>query len=94
MYRITSIRLICSLLLVFTATALTQAESKEIFFSNLDKMVDSELIGEENPDLWRALSYETDDFNGVMLAGGGGKDPKPITIRLGVKGVYQIYAGI
>ena len=44
--------------------------SHEIIISELDKLVDKKYINERNPNLWRAIPYRTENFEGVMLGEG------------------------
>lgn len=92
MVRITIIVSLCLLCLGFTANGIVR--TNEIIISNLDKLVDSKYISEKDTNLWRALSYKTEKFAGVMLAAGGGPKPVPITIRLGIEGLYRVHLGM
>jgi len=68
----------------------------DILIRELDKAVNRELI-QTNPaetNLWKAVPYVSKEFAGVMLGEGGGPNQRPITIRLGAKGVYRIYLGL
>ncbi len=62
--------------------------------SRLDERVDAKCLSEEDPNLWKAIPYETENFKGIMLGYGGGTNPVPITIRLGMQGVYRIWLGV
>ena len=68
----------------------------DVLIRELDKAVDRELIQTDpsQTNLWKAVSYESDEFTGVMLGEGGGPSQKPITIRLGAQGVYRVFLGL
>ena len=68
----------------------------DILINRLDKAVDAKLI-QKNPlesNLWKAIPYESEEFAGVMLGGGGGPQQKPIAVRLGAKGKYRVFLGL
>ncbi len=67
---------------------------EEIIIRDLNKRVSRKCINGKNPNLWRAIPYQSESFEGVMLACGGGTNPVPITIQLAVKGLYRIWLGI
>ena len=85
-----------------TATAPKAASGRRVFgngdvlISELDKAVDRELIQTDpsQTNLWKTVSYKSDEFTGVMLGEGGGPSQKPITIRLGAEGVYRVFLGL
>lgn len=64
-----------------------------IVISNLAEKVDRRFLGENEKNLWNAIPYQTDNFDGVMLGGGDGVDLPPIEIDLSVKGKYRIWLG-
>lgn len=68
----------------------------DVLISELDKAVDRELLQTDpsQTNLWKAVSYKSDEFAGVMLGEGGGPNQKPITIRLGAEGVYRVFLGL
>ena len=66
----------------------------EIVISDLAALVASEHLDSKDPNLWRAIPYETAKFAGVMLGCGEGPHPVPIAIRLGVQGLYRIWLGL
>jgi len=66
----------------------------EIVISDLAALVASEHLDVQDPDLWRAIPYETDQFARVMLGCGEGPNPVPIAIRLGIQGLYRIWLGL
>ena len=66
----------------------------EIVISDLSALVASEYLSAKDPNLWRAIPYETGEFAGVMVACGEGAHPLPITIRLGVQGLHRIWLGV
>ena len=69
--------------------------AKEILLTNLDELV----VEQENlstttvRDKWRVMEYETGYFKGKMLCAFELVNPKPITLKLGVKGIYKMYLG-
>ncbi len=68
----------------------------DILINRLDKAVDAKLL-QKNPleaNLWKAIPYESEEFAGVMLGGGGGPKQQPIAVRLGAKGKYRIFLGL
>ena len=67
---------------------------KDMVIGDLAARVASEHLDPQDPNLWRAIPYETDDFAGVMLGCGEGPNPVPIAIRLGVQGLYRIWLGL
>ena len=68
----------------------------DILINGLDKVVDGSLIQTDpsQTNLWKAVSYRSDEFAGVMLGEGGGPDQKPIALRLDAKGVYRVFLGL
>lgn len=68
----------------------------DILIRELDKAVDRKLIQTEpsQTNLWKSVPFVSDEFAGVMLGEGGGPSQKPITIRLGAKGVYRVFLGL
>lgn len=68
----------------------------DVVISHLDKAVAPKLLQTDpsETNLWKAVSYESEEFAGVMLGEGGGPDQKPITIRLGAEGVYRVFLGL
>ena len=85
-----------------TATATKAASGRRVFgngdilINGLDEAVDGELLQKEpsQTNLWKAVSYRSDEFAGVMLGEGGGPSQKPITIRLDAEGVYRVFLGL
>jgi hypothetical protein len=70
--------------------------NNDILINELGKAVDGKLL-QKNPtqtNLWKAIPYESEEFAGVMLGGGGGPKQRPITIRLGAKGTCRIFLGL
>ncbi len=70
------------------------ARAKDTMLTHLDRLVDAKSLSKDDTNLWRTVPYRAEDFSGVMLADGGGPKPKPLAIRLGVKGPHRIYLGI
>ncbi len=70
--------------------------NRDILINELDKAVDGELLqkSKAQTNLWKAIPYESEEFAGVMLGGGGGPKQQPITVRLGAKGKYRIFLGL
>ncbi len=68
----------------------------DVLIRELDKAVNRELIQTDpsQTNLWKAVSYVSEEFAGVMLGEGGGPNQKPVTIRLGAKGVYRVFLGL
>jgi len=67
---------------------------KDIVISDLAARVDGRCIDATAPDLWRAVPYQTEQFSGVMLGPGQGRNVEPLTIRLGLQGMYRVWLGI
>ncbi|MFA6569471.1 MAG: hypothetical protein WCS96_14770, partial [Victivallales bacterium] len=65
-----------------------------IIITKLDELVDKKYINEGKPNLWRAIPYRTESFEGVMLGEAGGASPLPLTIRLRKNGLYRIWLGV
>ena len=99
---------VCLVLLIVTSACYAaagddqQVTGKKIFgngdilINELDKAVDSKLLQKNKAEtnLWKAIPYESEEFAGVMLGGGGGPKQQPISIRLGAKGKYRIFLGL
>ncbi len=66
----------------------------ETVFSCLDRFADKRLIDSSKSNLWKAVSYRSSDFAGVMLGNGGGQHPVPLEIRLNKKGAYRVFLGL
>ena len=68
----------------------------DILIRELDKAVDRKLVQTDpsQTNLWKPVSYVSDEFAGVMLGEGGGPEQKPVTIRLGAEGVYRVFLGL
>lgn len=64
------------------------------FLCRLDHHADKECLGQGDPNLWRAIPYRADGFDGVMLGCGDGFEPVPMTVRLGLSGVHDISLGV
>ena len=105
MFRIMIIVSICLLCIVFTANELVHTEitdtqgelnkdSNEIVISDIAELVDSKFINEKDTNMWKAITYRSENFSGVMLGDGGGPEPLPVTIRLGIEGLFRVYLGI
>jgi len=70
------------------------AAGGEILLTDLSKLVDVESLSNSNPNAWRAIPYESERFEGVMLGDGGGSRIPPITLQLGQEGTYRVHLGI
>ncbi len=68
----------------------------DILITNLDKAVDSKLLQKKQTEtnLWKTIPYQSEEFAGTMLGGGGGPKQRPIAIRLNAEGSYRIYLGL
>ena len=66
-----------------------------MILSDLKKLVvEKELVSEDRTyENWQTVSYETGDFCGNMLVASEMCFPKPVTLRLNMKGWYKIYLG-
>jgi|GEM_PF-1233988 hypothetical protein len=105
MKRMISGILICILCLLFSPVEFVHTEAAdipsesgkntgEILISDLARLVDTKFINEKDTNLWKTIPYQTENFSGIMIGDGGGPNPVPITIRLGVKGLYRVFLGI
>lgn len=65
-----------------------------ILLTDLAALVDSECISDTHADAWRAIPYQSERFEGVMLGDGGGTNLPPIELRLDRQGVYGIHLGV
>ena len=65
-----------------------------MIISELERLVEEKYLDEEDPNLWRAIPYRTEEFAGVMLGYGEGTAPVPVTIKLGMQGLYRVHLGI
>ncbi len=79
---------------VSDSSVINGKDRNNILITDLVSYVDSKYINEEDTNLWKAIPYETENFSGVMIGDGGGPEPLPVKIRLGIKGKYRIYLGI
>jgi len=68
----------------------------DILISGLDMVVDAKLLQQDplESNLWKAIPYESEEYSGVMLGGGGGPEQQPISVRLGAQGKYRIFLGL
>jgi hypothetical protein len=66
----------------------------EFLFTDLVDMVDENLLDASNPDLWKAIPYETESFSGVMLGCDGGENAVPISLRVDLEGWFRIWVAI
>lgn len=71
-------------------------DNGDVLICHLDKAVDRKLLQTDpsQTNLWKAVSYESEEAAGVMLGEGGGPAQKPITIRLDAEGVYRVFLGL
>ena len=82
--------------LVLAADGRQVSANGDILINELDKAVDAKLIQSKptDPNLWRTLPYQSEEFSGVMLGEGGGTKLRPIAIKLQAKGKYRIFLGL
>ena len=79
---------------VSDSSGINSKDNNTILISNLAALIDSKYLDEKDTNLWNAIPYQTENFSGVMLGDGGGPEPIPLTIRIGIEGMYSIYLGI
>ena len=69
---------------------------KEMRFSNIAELVceKDQISASPSADKWQIIDYEAADFSGKMLWADEKSTPKPLTLKLGVRGKYRVYIGL
>ncbi|MBT3345980.1 MAG: hypothetical protein HN712_14955 [Gemmatimonadetes bacterium] len=74
---------------------MTNQPRQELLISHLDDHVLSGPVGAvAQPGHWRAIPYEAEGFDGMMLGCGEATSPGPIRLRLGATGVHRVWLGL
>jgi hypothetical protein len=68
--------------------------SGNILISQVAERADPRSISARNPNLWKAVPYTTDEFDGTMLGCGPGPRPVSIDIQLNVTGWHRVWVGL
>ena len=63
----------------------------EVLITDLrDHVVQGKLTDKRIPNCWRAIPYQTDQFEGVAVSCYDTNPPRPLVLRLGVHGTHRI----
>ena len=68
---------------------------EDILISRLDECVETGPVSPlARPGHWRAVPYQAEGFDGVLLGCGEATCPEPIRLRLGATGQYRVWLGL
>lgn len=68
---------------------------QEVLLSRLDECIEEGPVSPvARPGHWRAVPYQADGFDGVLLGCGEATCPAPVRLRLGAAGPHRIWLGL